>query len=179
MSRRRLCWPRCGAWCEPRAPTEKGKGGKPERTCAVKSKILYSLRLSPPTLSSLLLPLSLVLPRVFCRSVVLSPSLCSPLSLSISLSVSLSLSLSLSAFPYISRRADLSFLSLLCPPLFPFHFPLLSCHVDFLFSPLISLHFLAVSFCFLAFSARNKTRFSSVFAKKMSKYTEFSRCSAK
>ena len=28
-------------------------------------------------------------------------------------------------------------------PLFPFHFPLLSCHVDFLFPPLISLHFLA------------------------------------
>ena len=43
-------------------------------------------------------------------------------------------------------------------PLFPFHFPLLSCHVDFLFPPLISLHILA---------------FSSVFAKRTSKNTEF------
>ena len=65
--------------------------------------------------------------------------------------------------PYISRRADwlpcplfpfhspctpLVFISVpFSSPLFPFHFPLLSCHVDFLFPPLISLHFLAFPLC--------------------------------
>ena len=51
-------------------------------------------------------------------------------------------------------------------PLFPFHFPLLSCHVDLLFPPLISLHFLAFPLCspntfFPAFSqlGRPKTQF--------------------
>ena len=69
------------------------------------------------------------------------------------------------------RLVALSFVSLsftlhspcfhLCPfhvpfssPLFPFHFPLLSCHVDFLFPPLISLHFLAFPLCSPAFPAR-------------------------
>ena len=60
-------------------------------------------------------------------------------------------------------------------PLCPFHFPLLSCHVDFLFPPLISLHFLAFP---LGFPSQKK-RFSSVFAKRTSKNTEFSRFSAK
>ena len=45
-------------------------------------------------------------------------------------------------------------------PLFPFHFPLLSCHVDFLCPPLISLHFLAFPLCSPVFPAK-KTRFSS------------------
>ena len=40
-------------------------------------------------------------------------------------------------------------------PLFPFHFPLLSCHVDFLFPPLISLHFLAFPCCSPIFPATN------------------------
>ena len=49
-------------------------------------------------------------------------------------------------FPFIPPALPLfSFLSLSGPfqvPFsFPFHFPLLSCHVDFLFPPLISLHF--------------------------------------
>ena len=48
---------------------------------------------------------------------------------------------------------------LLCPS----HFPLLSCHVNFLFPPLMSLHFLAFPFCCK----------SSVFAKRTSKNTEF------
>ena len=39
-------------------------------------------------------------------------------------------------------------------PLFPFHFPLLSCHVDFLFPPLISLHFLAFPLCSPIFPAK-------------------------
>ena len=39
-------------------------------------------------------------------------------------------------------------------PLFPFHFPLLSCHVDFLFPPLISLHFLAFPLCSPVFPAK-------------------------
>ena len=39
-------------------------------------------------------------------------------------------------------------------PLFPFHVPLLSCHVDFLFPPLISLHFLAFSLCSPIFPAK-------------------------
>ena len=61
-----------------------------------------------------------------------------------------------------------------CPssPWFPFHFPLLSCHVDFLFPPLISLHFLACPLCSPAFPAKN-TGFSSVFAKRTSKNRVF------
>ena len=63
-------------------------------------------------------------------------------------------------------------------PLFPFHFPLLSCHVGFLFPPLISLHFLAFPLCFPIFPA-NKHGFSSVFVIRTSKSTEFSGFSAK
>ena len=57
-------------------------------------------------------------------------------------------------------------------PLFPFHFPLLSCHVDFLFPPLISLHFLAFPLCSPIFPAK-KHGFSSVFTIRTSKNTEF------
>ena len=93
------------------------------------------------------------------------------------------------SFPYISRRADwfpcplfpfhspctplFSFLSLSCPFQFSFvslSFPLLSCHVDFLFLPLISLHFLAFPICSPVFPAKNDL--SSVFAKRTSNYTE-------
>ena len=55
-------------------------------------------------------------------------------------------------------------------PLFPFHFPLLSCHVDFLFPPLISLHFLAFPLCSPIIPA--KTLFSSVSTIRMSKNVE-------
>ena len=63
-------------------------------------------------------------------------------------------------------------------PLFPFHVPLLSCHVDFLFPPLISLHFLAFplfspifpakSTVFPAFAqlGRPKTEFFQIFGKR-------------
>ena len=56
-------------------------------------------------------------------------------------------------------------------PLFPFHFPLLSCHVDFLFPPLISLHFLAFPLCSPVFPAKNtgfskNTEFFSYFRQK-------------
>ena len=54
-------------------------------------------------------------------------------------------------------------------PWFPFRVPLLSCHVDFLFPPLISLHFLAL----LPNICRQKHGFSSVFAIRTSKNTEF------
>ena len=92
------------------------------------------------------------------------------------------------------RLVSLSFVSLsfplhspcfhFCPfhvpfssPLFPFHFPLLSCHVDFLFPPLISLHFLAFPLCspvfrkntvFPAFSqrGRQKPEFLQIFGKR-------------
>ena len=75
----------------------------------------------------------------------------------------------------------LSCLSLACPfssPLLPFHFPLLSCHVDFLFPSLISLHFLAFPLCSPRFPAlpkisRKQHGFSSVFAIRTSKNTEF------
>ena len=40
-------------------------------------------------------------------------------------------------------------------PLFPFHFPLLTWHVDFLFPPLISLHFLAFPLCSPMIPAKN------------------------
>ena len=50
----------------------------------------------------------------------------------------------------------------------PLHVP---CHVDFLFPPLISLHFLAFPLCSPIFPA--KTRFSSVCAIRTSKNTEF------
>ena len=63
-------------------------------------------------------------------------------------------------------------------PLFPFHFPLLSCHVDFLFPPLISLHFLAFPLCSPGFPAK-KHGFSSVFAKRTSKTQSLSRFLAK
>ena len=57
-------------------------------------------------------------------------------------------------FPFIPPALPLfSFLSL-SRPLFPFHFPLLSCHVDFLFPPLISLHFLAFPLCSPVFPAK-------------------------
>ena len=98
------------------------------------------------------------------------------------------------SFPYISRRADwfpcalfpfpspctpFVFISVPCmslsvPSLFPFHVPLLSCHVDFLFPPLIPLHFLAFPLCSPIFPAK-KHGFSSVFAIRTSKNTEFSR----
>ena len=58
------------------------------------------------------------------------------------------------------------------PSLFPFHFPLLSCYVNFLFPPLISLHFLAFPLCSPVFPAKRHS-FSSVFAKRTSKNTEF------
>ena len=65
-------------------------------------------------------------------------------------------------FPFIPPALPLfSFLSLSCP----FHFPLLSCHVDFLFPPLISLHFLAFPLCSPVFPA-NKTRFFQRFRKE-------------
>ena len=57
-------------------------------------------------------------------------------------------------------------------PLFPFHVPLLSCHVDFLFPPLISLHFLAFPLCSPIFPAK-KHGVSSFFATRTSKNTEF------
>ena len=93
------------------------------------------------------------------------------------------------SFPYISRRADrfpcalfpfpspctpLVFISVPCmslAPLFPFRVPPLSCHVDFLFPPLISLHFLAFPLCSPKCPAKN-TVFSSVFAIRTSKNTE-------
>ena len=50
-------------------------------------------------------------------------------------------------------------------PLFPFHFPLLSCHVDFLFPPLISLHFLAFPVCSPVYPAK-KTRIFQRFRKE-------------
>ena len=80
-----------------------------------------------------------------------------------------------------SRLVSLSFVSLsfflrspcfhFCPfhvpfssPVFPFHFPFLSCHVDFLCPPLISLHVLAFPLCF----PQKNTVCSSVFAKMTS-----------
>ena len=75
-------------------------------------------------------------------------------------------------FPFIPPALPLfSLLSLSCPfqfPLCPFHFPLLSCHVDFLFPPLISLHFLAFPLCTPVFPA-TKCGFSSVFSKRASR----------
>ena len=67
------------------------------------------------------------------------------------------------------RLVSLCFVSLSFPctplvfmslsPLFPFRAPMLSCHVDFLFPPLISLHFLAFPLC-----SPQKHGFSSAFA---------------
>ena len=56
-------------------------------------------------------------------------------------------------------------------PLFPFHVPLLSCYVDFLLPPLISLHFPAFPLCSPIFPAK-KHDFSSVFTITTSKNTE-------
>ena len=75
------------------------------------------------------------------------------------------------------RLVSLSFvsISLPCTPLVficPFHVRLLSCHVDFLFPPLISLHFPAFPLCSPIFPAKNHC-FSSVAAKRTSKNTEF------
>ena len=89
-------------------------------------------------------------------------------------------------FPFIPPALPFSFLSLSCPfhvpfssPLFPFHLPLLSCHVDFLFPPLISLHFLAFPLCSPVFS-RTTQVFSSAFAQRMTKPAQSSsRISAK
>ena len=58
-------------------------------------------------------------------------------------------------------------------PLFPFQFPLLSCHADFLFPPLISLHCLAFPLCSPIFPAKKREGFPSVFAKRTCKNTEF------
>ena len=98
----------------------------------------------------------------------------------------MSASFSMCIRSYISRRVDfsLSFVSLsfplrspcfhFCPchvpfnsPLFPFHFPLLSGHVDFLCPLLISLHFLAFPFAPQYFPARNG------FPAFLPKHTEF------
>ena len=62
-------------------------------------------------------------------------------------------------------------------PLFPFHFPLLSCHVDFLFPPLISSHFLAFPLCSPIFPAK-KTRFFQLSQLGRPKTESFSRFSA-
>ena len=82
-------------------------------------------------------------------------------------------------FPFIPPALPLfSFLSLSCPFQFSFvslHFLLLSCHVDFLFPPLISLHFLAFPLCSQYFPQKNtvfpaktwKTQsFSQIFGKR-------------
>ena len=62
-------------------------------------------------------------------------------------------------------------------PLFPFHFPLLSCHVDFLFPPLISL---LSPFAPQYSPQKKKARFFQRFRKDDVKTTQsFSRCSAK
>ena len=63
-------------------------------------------------------------------------------------------------------------------PLFPFHFPLRSCHVDFLFPPLISLHFLAFPLCSPIFAAKN-TGFPAFSQLGRPKTQSFSRFSAK
>ena len=84
-------------------------------------------------------------------------------------------------FPFIPPALPLlSFLSLAYPfssPLFPFRFPLLSCHVDFLFPSLISLRFLAFLLCSPIFPAK---RFFQRFRnQEVQKHRVFSRCSAK
>ena len=56
------------------------------------------------------------------------------------------------------------FMSLSVPSRFPFISPLLSCHVGFLFPPLIFLHFLACPLCSPVFSG-TKTRFFQRFRK--------------
>ena len=63
-------------------------------------------------------------------------------------------------------------------PLFPFHFLLLSCHVDFLFPPLVSLYFLAFPLCSLAFPAKT-TVFQRFRKEDVQKRKVFSRFSAK
>ena len=71
-------------------------------------------------------------------------------------------------FPFHSPCTPVVFISvpfMSRSPLFPFHFPLLSCHVDFLFAPLISLHFLEFPLCSPAFPTK-KTRFSQRFRKE-------------
>ena len=76
-------------------------------------------------------------------------------------------------FPFIPPALPLfAFLSLSCPFQFSFHFPLLSCHVDFLFPPLISLHFFAFPLC-SPVCPKKKLGFSFVFA-RTSTNTEFS-----
>ena len=104
------------------------------------------------------------------------------------------------SFPYIPRRADWFPCALFpCPSetlpaiacfdfcplhvplsslLFACHVPLLSCHVNFLFPPPISLHFLAFPLCSPIFLAK-KHGFSSVFVIRTSTKQSFSRFSAK
>ena len=83
-------------------------------------------------------------------------------------------------FPFIPPALPLfSFLSPCVPfssPLFPFHVPLLSCHVDFLFPPLISLHFLAFPLCSPRFPAKNVVfpAFSQLGRPKTQSFSRFS-----
>ena len=63
-------------------------------------------------------------------------------------------------------------------PWFPFHVPLLPCHVDFLFPPLISLHFLAFPLCSPVFPAK-KSFFRAFSQRGRQKAQSFSRFSAK
>ena len=58
-------------------------------------------------------------------------------------------------------------------PLFSFNFPLLSRHVDFLFPPLISLHFLAFPLCSPVFARKQKRGFPAFSQRGRQKNTEF------
>ena len=63
-------------------------------------------------------------------------------------------------------------------PFIPFHFPLLSCHVDFLFPPLISFHFLTFPLCSQYFP--QKTWFFQRFRKEdVQKHRVFPDCGQK
>ena len=82
-------------------------------------------------------------------------------------------------FPFIPPALPLfSFLSLSCPLQFLFFSSLLSCHVDCLFPPLISLHFLAFFLCSPICAAKN-TVFPAFSQLGRPKTQSFSRFSAK
>ena len=128
--------------------------------------IPFTSPFTPPVIFSVC-PLHFPCPVLSLRGISLHLPSCRLVSLSF---VSLSFPLRSPCFHFCPFHV--LFMSLSCPfhvpfssPLFPFHFPLLSCHVDFLFSPLISLHVLAFPFAPQYFPPK-KTRFFQRFRKE-------------